>query len=221
MNFFCNHIVPSWISLIDFLLDNRPPPNGFLCFGPSAFISAAFCLSLFSSSLCNFVRLDDDNILRDTDFEFDKIGFWCFETTLNDNRYAMTELSTLDTNLERARKFGITANVFGFCVWMIYLFASCRRLPPKVFIFAGFLCYLACFFEGFKFWILRSRFFCDGDRLGCTIDRGGNCAISAIVLWFFAGKLVCAHTKERMNAGEEEENNNDDSGAAPAGNEGA
>eukprot|EP00339_Tiarina_fusa_P028471 CAMPEP_0117016610 /NCGR_PEP_ID=MMETSP0472-20121206/13082_1 /TAXON_ID=693140 ORGANISM="Tiarina fusus, Strain LIS" /NCGR_SAMPLE_ID=MMETSP0472 /ASSEMBLY_ACC=CAM_ASM_000603 /LENGTH=130 /DNA_ID=CAMNT_0004720735 /DNA_START=363 /DNA_END=755 /DNA_ORIENTATION=- len=130
----------------------------------------------------------------------------------------MTEVTTLDSELERARRFGLTANVFGFCVWLIYLVAACRQFPPKVFIAAGLFCYIACFFEGFKFWILRSNFFCDNalETLGCSLDTGGNCAISAVVLWFVAGKLICAHTKDRMNNAGEDEND-----GAPAGDDAA
>lgn len=185
-------------------------PTAF-CFAPTTLISAGFCLSLFASMLCNFVRLDDDNELR-LENRVDKIGFYCWEPTWTDNRFSMSDF-TFDEQFERARRFSITANVFGFVVWLIYLIAGCKDFPPKVFVMCANFCYIACFFEGFKFWMLRSTFFCDDssegnealDRtLGCKYDTGGRCSIAAIVIWFVAGKTIFAHTRDAILKFEEQ-----------------
>ena len=40
--------------------------NGFLCFGPSFFVSAAFILSMYAQWRCNYVKIEDSgSILQD------------------------------------------------------------------------------------------------------------------------------------------------------------
>lgn len=185
--------------------------NGILCCGPSIFVSAAFCLSIVSTSLCNFFELDIDNQFRKT-ANVQAIGFWCWEGA-NGNRYEYSGVleAAQDQDFDYARAFGFTANIAGMVIWLIYLFAACIPFPSKVFMCTGMLCHIVCMFEGFKFWLKRSTAFCDSDSamvLGCTMDTGAYCSISAAVLWFLAGCMTCAHGKERM--GVEEERNSDD-----------
>lgn len=169
--------------------------NGILCFGPSFFVSAAWILSIASSTLCNFFQLDEDNERSNL---FQSIGFWCYEVSGSGTRYSYKDVD-FDDNFQKARAFGTTANVLGFVVWLFYLFAACIRFPPTFFIFAGLLCMFTCLFEGLKFWMNKSTFFCDGNNLGCSIDTAAKCGISAAVLWFVAFLMTCAHAAERMS----------------------
>jgi hypothetical protein len=172
--------------------------SGIFCLGPSLIISAAFILSLYSSSICDFVELDDDNVLRETLFEPRAVGLWCYQQVGSGDRYELPD-ELEDDELDQARAFSMTANCCGFIAWVFYLFAACVPFPPPLFLLAGLACVMACFFEGMKFWILRSGF-CDGDNLGCSMDTGGRLAISACVFWFVASLLTCGHAKERTDA---------------------
>jgi hypothetical protein len=172
--------------------------NGICCIGPSMLVSAAFILSLYSTSVCDFVELDEDNVIRDFAFQPRAVGLWCYQQEGSGNRYELpNELE--DDELTQARAFSMTANSCGFIAWILYLFAACLPFPPPVFLVAGLACFMACLFEGLKFWILRSKF-CDGDLKGCSMDTGGKLAISACVFWFVASLMTCGHAKERMDA---------------------
>ena len=126
--------------------------NGILCFGPSLFVSAAFCLSLVSTSLCNFLKLDDDNFFRvprAQNVGVRAIGFWCFEDVGGSRReYSGSVMGNLDDDFDVARGLGFTANIVGFLIWLIYLFASCIPFPPKIFLLTGLFCFITCMFEG-------------------------------------------------------------------------
>jgi hypothetical protein len=172
--------------------------NGIFCIGPSTIVSAAFFLSIYSSSVCDFVELDEDNALRETIFEPRAVGLWCYQQVGSGDRYELPDWME-DDGLTKARAFSTTANSCGFIAWLLYLFAACVPFPPPVFLVAGLACFMACLFEGLKFWILRSGF-CDGDNLGCSMDTGGKLAISACVFWFVASLMTCGHAKERMDA---------------------
>ena len=128
--------------------------NGVLCFGPSTFVSLAFCLGLAASSLCDFVKLDADNIRRPA---VGSVGFWCYVPGNSNSRYAYGSYldSQLDSKFDMARSLGLTANIIGFCIWLIYLFAGCLRFPPTIFVAAGFLSMCACLFEGMLAWVTR------------------------------------------------------------------
>ncbi|KAL7576921.1 hypothetical protein ACA910_006679 [Epithemia clementina (nom. ined.)] len=179
--------------------------NGILCFGPSLFVSAAFTLSLFSSSLCNFYEVDVSSSNIPIADNVQAIGFWCYEG-INGNRSQYPSNLDLDSEFETARALGLTANIIGFIVFLVYLFAGCIPFPAKIFVLTGFLCMMACMFEGFKFWLGRSTTFCDsqitGLTLDCSMDAAAKCSISSAVLWFMAGLMTCAHGKERMAAQE-------------------
>jgi len=166
-------------------------------------------MGLVASASCNFVKLDDDNILRLGGI--DAIGFWCYEQVGSGSRYEYGDFleNRWDDSFEVARSLGLTANCIGFVVWLFYLLAACLPMPSPFFLGVGCLCMCACMFEGFKFWILQSSYFCDGDNRGCSLDTGGRCSISAVVFWFVAFLMACAHGKERMGASKD----NDD---APA-----
>jgi len=178
--------------------------NGICCFGPGFLVCCAFALSITASGLCNFVRLDDGNFLRLPEENYrgvESVGFWCYEQVGTGIRYSLGSLPT-GSELEKARAFGLTANIIGFVVWIIYLFMGCIPIPPMGIIAVGCLCELVCLFEGLKFWIFKSPFFCDNENGGCGLDAGAKCSISAAVLWFLVGCMACAHAKERMMAAE-------------------
>mmetsp|Transcript_10441 Transcript_10441/g.13817 ORF Transcript_10441/g.13817 Transcript_10441/m.13817 type:complete len:215 (+) Transcript_10441:119-763(+) len=200
--------------------------NGIACLGPSTFVSLAFCLGLVATASCSFVRLDDDNFLRVSRIDgagFGSVGFWCYRQVNSDSRYDYPSLveDVWDDKFEAARALGMTANCLGFAIWLIYLCAGCMRFPPTVFLAVGCLCFLACLFEGLKFMIFKSSFFCDGDNRGCELDTGGRCSICAIVFWFVAWCMTMAHVKERMDADKDEDGEDASAGEveeeAPAG----
>jgi hypothetical protein len=88
----------------------------------------------------------------------------------------------------------------GFVVWIVYLFAACIPCMPVTILFTGFLAFCATIFEGFKWWMLKSTFWCDGENLGCTMDTAGKVGIAAAACWFVASLMTCAHGAERMKA---------------------
>jgi hypothetical protein len=181
--------------------------SGIFCLGPAIFVSAAWILSLYATSVCDFVKLDEDNVLRDESFNPRAVGMWCYQRDTSEshyeNRYTYPSwVEDNDDELIRARAFSMTANACGFIAWVIYLFAACLQFPPPVFLVAGLACFLACFFEGMKFWLLKTDF-CDPSNTGCSLDTGGRLCISACVLWFVASLMTCGHAKERMDANKE------------------
>mmetsp|Transcript_27063 Transcript_27063/g.56683 ORF Transcript_27063/g.56683 Transcript_27063/m.56683 type:complete len:202 (-) Transcript_27063:224-829(-) len=191
--------------------------NGIACLGPSFFASLAFCLGLVASSLCNFVELDDDSALRGSPQFASSVGFWCYEQVGSGSRFEYGSFAfedRWDDKFEVARSLGLTANIIGFVVWLIYLCAGCVPMPPAIFGSIGCLCWCACMFEGFKFWIFRSEFFCDGDDLGCSLDTGGKCSVTAVVFWFVAFMMAAGHSKERMDAAKADEEGGDAGGDA-------
>jgi hypothetical protein len=121
--------------------------NGIACFGPSLFVSAAFVLSLTATSLCNFLELDDTNVLKGANVA--EIGFWCYERSNGDRYGYSNELDdNMDSKFEAARSMGLIANILGFFVWIIYLLAACIPMPAVVFVGTGFVCLFTCMFEG-------------------------------------------------------------------------
>jgi len=181
--------------------------NGIACFGPSLFVSAAFSLSLTSSSLCNYLVLDGDNVWRGPPFNVRAIGFWCYEQT-DGNRYSYAnELDNYDSAFESARAMGLVANIMGFCVLCIYIISGCIPLPAIAWYVTGLAALLTGFFEGMKFMMLQSELFCDGSGLGCSYYKGGRCSIASIVLWFVASLMTCAMGKQRK---EERHDNRDE-----------
>jgi hypothetical protein len=66
-------------------------------------------MSIIASSLCNYVKLDENNIRRTDGPTFvDKIGFWCYEPVFLSGRYDMSGFD-FDDNFKKARAFGTTA----------------------------------------------------------------------------------------------------------------
>jgi hypothetical protein len=61
---------------------------------------------------------------------------------------------------------------------------------------------------GLKFLMLQSTYFCEGGNKGCSISTGARCSISAIVFWFVASLMTCAHAKERKNAAKDDKGDN-------------
>ena len=100
-----------------------------------------------SSSLCNFLSLNEDNQARQV-FDVRSIGFWCFETEEGRRFEYSGDLDEFDDRFEAARGLGFTANIFGFVIWLVYHAAACFAYPPPVFWVTAFFCFLTCMFEG-------------------------------------------------------------------------
>uniref|UniRef100_A0A7R9WH88 Uncharacterized protein n=1 Tax=Pseudictyota dubia TaxID=2749911 RepID=A0A7R9WH88_9STRA len=167
----------------------NPIASGLMCLGPSFFVSAAFILSIFANSRCNFYLLGPDNPVRDQTgrvTEANLIGLWCYQ----DVRGVNWDLRgyTFDERYETARALGTSVNAIGFVLWLYYLFAGCKPFPPVAFKVVGFLGVINCMLQGLVF-LLNQSMVCAG---GCEMSTGANCAISAAVLWFVGGLLSCA-----------------------------
>jgi len=170
----------------------RRPASGLLCCGPAFFVSAAFILSIIANSRCKFVMLDENNPFRVDGFivGINAIGLWCFEG--NNGLWYDSQDVNVDSKYDAARGLGTTTMVFGFLIWLFYLFAGCRRFPPQAFMLVGFGSILTCLFQSLVFLILKSGA-CAG---GCSLDTHGKCAIAAAVLWFVAGFASCPAGKK-------------------------
>ena len=199
--------------------------------GPSTFVSLAFCLGLIASALCDFVRLDEDNRDRKI-FLIESAGLWCHTSTIDGGRYeysTIQENQVLDDTFDATRSLSLTANILGFVLWLLFLFAGCLKFPPAVFALASCLAMCATLFEGTKipytekkersYWCfsplssllvdypgLKFMIFkadvCEG---GCELDTGARCSICAIVFYFVSWCMIGAYTKERMDAEKESE----------------
>jgi hypothetical protein len=99
--------------------------------------------------------------------------------------------------MDAARGLGTTNLVLGFCIWLFYLVAACRRFGPGEFKLIGCLCVLACLFQCLVFVIFQSDEICAGDNRGCEIGVGGKCGIAAVIFWFLAGIFSFGVGKEK------------------------
>lgn len=181
--------------------------NSIDCLGPFFFSSLAFGLGLMSLRLCNFVSLNGSPAAIMPPFPT-KAGFWCFEGPGKHNEIKGSPLeSHLDDEFKIARSLGLIANIIGFLVCMIYLCAGCIKYPPVVFASTSCMCLLACMFEGFKFWIFRSDFFCYSyvNLSSCNIDTASKFGISSIVFWLVAFAMATVHRKKNSNRKNENE----------------
>jgi hypothetical protein len=169
--------------------------------------SIAFILSLFATSGCYLVDLDEDSVLRSVRPQPDSVGLWCYEAT-NGNRYDISGLN-LGSKIDAARGLGTTTVILGILIWVFYLVASCKRFGPGAFKLIGGLCILNSMFQGLVFLVFKSDKICDGDDLGCSLGTGGKCGVSAVVFWFLAGIFS-------FGAGKEQE---EDAPAAPTHDE--
>lgn len=180
------------------LSNNRTSKSGVLCFGPSFFASAAFILSIFANGRCNLVSIDDSNPLDR--LRVNNLGLWCYEEKQSGIYWSIEGIEG-DEKLEAARGIGTACMALGFCVWLFYIFAGCCRFGKNAFRFVGLLCITTCILQALVFLVLQSRV-CSG---GCGIGVGGNCAIAATVLWFFAGIFSCGAGKDLAEAQEAQE----------------
>ena len=133
--------------------------NGLACLGPSTFVSLAFCLGLIASALCDFVRLDEDNRDRKI-FLIESAGLWCHTSTIDGGRYeysTIQENQVLDDTFDATRSLSLTANILGFVLWLLFLFAGCLKFPPAVFALASCLAMCATLFEGTKIPYTKKR----------------------------------------------------------------
>ena len=88
---------------------------------------------------------------------------------------------------------------FGWTILVFYIFAGCKRFPPKVFMFVGLLGVCNALFQGLVFLLGKSDI-CES--LGCSLGTGGRCAISASVFWFLTGITSCGAGQEAEEADE-------------------
>lgn len=174
--------------------------SGLLCFGPSLFSSIALILSIFGNSRCNLLSLNgsDNDLVSLLPFAPKSFGLWCFES-VNGDLYDLRDYS-FDSKFDAARALGVTTLCLGWMTVIFYLVAGCRRFPPHVFKFVGAIGILNTLFQGLVFLVFKSNV-CIG---GCSLDTGGKCAVSAVVMWFLTGITSCGVGKE---AGEKEGNN--------------
>ena len=182
-------------------MPSRSPASGFLCCGPSIFVTIAFILSIIANSRCKFVKLDDNNPFRLAPVSgggIKAIGLWCYEG--NNGLWYNSKDVDVDSKYDAARGLGTTTMVFGFVIWLFYLFAGCNRFGPAAFMLVGLLSILNCMFQSLVFLINKSEI-CKG---GCSLDIHGNCAIAAAVFWFLAGLASCPAGKKADGGGEQE-----------------
>jgi hypothetical protein len=178
--------------------------SGVLCFGPSILSSIALILSIFGNSRCNLVKVPITNDAVSNIFPIEPIsvGLWCFEGT-NGSLYDTRDVS-FDSKFDAARALGVTTLCLGWIIVIFYLVAGCKRFPPTAFRIVGFLALLACMFQGLVFLVYKS-FIC---ALGCSLDTGGKCAISAAVIWFLTATTSCAAGKKEEEEDKPDEENN-------------
>jgi hypothetical protein len=138
------------------------------------------------------------------------IGLWCFEDT-NGDLYDLRDFSFGSKHVA-ARAMGVTTLCLGLIVVMFYLVASCRKFPPHVFKFVGAIGILNALFQGLVFLLLKS-IVCIG---GCSLDTGGKCAVSAVVMWFLTGITSCGLGEQSdENEGRNRDNNINGNGDDP------
>ena len=156
--------------------------------------SAALILSLFANSRCNLLKISFGDILDFVTGGYTPISFgaWCLEVENGD--YYSLEGVSFDSKFQAARALGTTASALGFCVWIYYLFSFvCAN--PVFYMIAAFCSFCVTLFQGLVFLFFKSGV-CS---LGCSLDTGGKCAISATVLWFITCLLTCAAAKTAGN----------------------
>ena len=158
-------------------------------------------MSIFANGRCNLVSLDDEHPLSTAPlFRVNNIGLWCYEQK-GTGYYFSTEFIQGDDKFEAARGIGTACRALGFTVWLFYIFAGCCRFGKNAFRFVGLLCIATCILQALVFLVLQAGV-CEA---GCGIGVGGNCAIAASVLWFFAGIFSCGAGKDLAEAQEAQE----------------
>jgi hypothetical protein len=167
--------------------------------------SIALILSVFGNSRCNLVKVSvtngSDSFLSNAfPIEPISVGLWCFEGT-NGSLYDTRDVS-FDSKFDAARALGVTTLCLGWIVVIFYLIAGCKRFPPTAFRIVGFLAFLACMFQGLVFLVYKSSICV----VGCSLDTGGKCAISAAVMWFLTSTTSCAAGKKDEGDKPDEEN---------------
>jgi len=168
-------------------------------------VSIAFAGSLYSSTVCNYLVLDETNTLRSS-WNMDEVGFWCWEPIDGGGRYRYPDAllsSNGDEGMKNAMIFGYTANAIGLFLWILYLASAfCVKLPVCVVTCMSLLCLCAAFFESMKLWLFHSTTFCSGANLGCSLGMGAKIGIGAAAAWFVSGLCLCCIVKQRNNLSE-------------------
>jgi hypothetical protein len=190
-------------------LNNRSA-SGVLCFGPSLLSSIALILSIFGNSRCNLLTLNGSGLVSDNlPFAPKSFGLWCYES-VNGDLYDLRDYS-FDSKYDAARALGVTTLCLGWMIVIFYLIAGCKRFPPHAFKFVGAIGILNTLFQGLVFLIYKSVV-CSG---GCSLDTGGKCAVSAVVMWFLTGITSCGAGKDAGESeGRHRENHDNDNNEA-------
>lgn len=166
-------------------------------------------MSVLGSFLCKFVSLREVTSNRDV-----FIGIW-LRTKLyyvedeQDGTWSVlkgcgsyADGFSFDSYWNSAKAFSILASVIGAIVITIVIFAGCLPIGERSWKLMGFLLILTSLFQGLTLLFLSSNA-CGADRSvytdlatlefadGCGLASGANMCISATVLWFLSGVLVC------------------------------
>lgn len=181
-----------------------------ICLGPQVFVLAGLILSQIASKRCYYLLLGESNDLR-ANLSIDKIGMWCFESTVAGAGRISYSGIDFDTKFNSAQAFSIVTTVFGsLCLAYWTLIPCCPHLgSPRNVLLCGAALLLTCFFEGMSLIMLQSTTFCKGNEsleLGCELAKGAKCGIAACVCWFVASVLTCGMMKPaEKNANEARE----------------
>jgi len=160
--------------------------NGFLCFGPSFFVSAAFILSMYAQWRCNYVNTGSDaEVNSENGLRFvEKIGPTCY-TAIGGVAYKYPEGTISDT----VQGLSLATVVMGAISWCIYLFAACCRFPPPLWLLTSLLCLATAVTEGLVFHYMFNSDVCVDST--CSWGTGAKCAISAMTFWSLSCVMTC------------------------------
>lgn len=149
---------------------------------------------MWSYNLRKCINPDDCDELQPSDFEESS---FCQPYPLY--------LHTVDPNWAAARAASTLANVIGFLGIGVVLFSTSMKLKKRSCIALFIMMILSCLFGGLQFLFLHGMM-CNEwyDPKGehyvtatCTLNRNGQAAIAAVVLWFVAvlgsGALIYAY----------------------------
>lgn len=177
--------------------------NGILCFGPATFVTCAFILSQFAQKGCQFITLNDGDEMSDVsggsvrDRVIASAGLHCWRSAngvnfvYNDSYYPFT------SEHETAQRMALATTIMGATAWGAYIFASCVRFPPVVWVFLSLTLAATCVCQGLIFRLFNSDW-CSGDDDNCALGSSSKCGISACVFWGISSLMTCGIAKEAI-----------------------
>jgi len=128
------------------------------------------------------------------------LGLWSFLG--NDGYcYLYPDSFVADSNLKAARAFNVLTTSIGFLCMLMMLCSACTPFSRGSWGCTGIYLILCSLFVGLTLLIKKSNLctaqldYKKGDEVytfdgACTLGYGSNCAIAAIVIFFFAGVSV-------------------------------